>query len=345
MPPHYFGRSSLDVKGIERTFWTAPPPVDARSPAAATSAPTSVICDNEPLPLLIALHGLNSSGSRLAWWSGLDLRGPAAGFHSVFPDALKTVWDDHGCGRRDGADDAEFIARLVTHLAGTGAADPERVFLTGVSSGATFAERLARTQAIVVSGIALVVGTARVASIKSAAKVQPGFDVLLIAGTGDPILPYQGGPPRGPLAAPTMKSVSHVLVDPSGHDAVAPEALAREWAAANACVAPPVVERIGMTDEGFQVDSLRWTAASTEAPTVTLYRISGGGHGWPDGRQYLPKRFLGTIPQGWDGTALLLEFARASIARTARARSTGGPVRLTASPPSCPPSSARRETC
>jgi polyhydroxybutyrate depolymerase len=292
--------------GTERTFWTAPPLHDAGR-------------DSGPLPLLIALHGLNSSGSRLAWWSGLDRAGPAAGFHCVFPDARNTVWDDHGCGRRDGADDAEFIARLVTHVTSTGAADPERVFITGVSSGATFAERLVRTHAVTVSGVALIMGTARVASTTSTPVAQPGIDVLLVAGTEDPIVPYEGGPPRGPLAAPTMKRVGEVLVDPSGHDAVAPEVLAREWAAANACPGPPTVEPIGNTAEGFQIDRLQWPAPSDHGPAVTLYRVSGGGHGWPDGRQYLPKRYLGTIPQGWDATGLVLAFAQASNARAVRA--------------------------
>ncbi len=323
VPPEYFDRSSINVNGLERTFWT-PPDLDAgRKTTDAAPPPARRL--GEPPPLLIAFHGLNSSGSRLAWWSGLDRRGPAAGFHCIFPDALKTVWDDHGCGRRDGADDEGFIAQLVEHAAATGAADANRVFVTGVSSGATFAERLARAHAITVRGMALVVGTARVASRQATAIAQPGIDVMLIAGTDDPMLPYEGGPARGPLAAPTMRSVRNVLVDASGHETAAPEALAAEWAAANGCAAHPSVESVGLTNHGFAVDRLQWTADLPDAPAVTLYRIAGGGHGWPGARQYLPKRFLGTIPQGWDGTGVLLQFARASVAGEPRALPSHGP--------------------
>ena len=195
LPPEYFERASFDVDGIGRTYWTAP---DTASPGFGGSSAPGQGCGDRtgpPPPLLIALHGLNSSGSRLAWWSGLDRRGPAAGFHCVFPDGLKTVWDDHGCGRRDFADDPAFISRLIDHLGRTGAADPDRVFVTGVSSGATFAERLVRSGAIDVSGMALVVGTARVASCRTTPIAAGGVDVLLIAGTGDPMLPWEGAPP------------------------------------------------------------------------------------------------------------------------------------------------------
>ena len=149
----YLDRQSLQVDGLVRTYWTPPDPL-------VESVATTL---SDPPPLLIALHGLNSSGSRLAWWSGLDHRGPLAGFRCVFPDAMRTVWDDHGCGRVDGADDPGFIAALIDYFVQTGQADARHVVLTGVSSGATFAS-VARTGAIAVDGLASVNGTARVAS-------------------------------------------------------------------------------------------------------------------------------------------------------------------------------------
>ncbi len=50
-----------------RTFWLAPGP----APAA---------------PLLLAIHGLGMTGRDMAAFTGLDSRGPAAGFTTVFPD-------------------------------------------------------------------------------------------------------------------------------------------------------------------------------------------------------------------------------------------------------------------
>jgi len=47
---------------------------------------------------------------------------------------------------------------------------------------------------------------------------------------------------------------------------------------------------------------------------VVLYRIDGGGHGWPGARQYLPARLIGRTPQNLDATAIVLDFARAAAA-------------------------------
>lgn len=281
-----------------RTYWTPD------SPAGSLVAPLS-----DPPPLLIALHGLSSSGSRLAWWSGLGDRGPLTGFRCIFPDALGTVWDDHGCGRVDGADDPAFIVALIDHLAQTGQADPRRVVLTGVSSGGTFAERLVRAGAVNADGLALVTGTARVASRDHTPLAAANIDVLLIAGTGDPILPYEGGAGRGPVGRAAVKNVGDALLDGSGHDSVAPEQLMADWVAASGCRTPPLVQALAPTAENFPVVRSVWAPAAPGGPTVELYRIDGGGHGWPNARQYLPARLIGRIPQGFDATGIVLQFA------------------------------------
>jgi polyhydroxybutyrate depolymerase len=305
MPPRYLDRRALEVDGMVRTYWTPPdPPVE--SVAAVLS---------DPPPLLMALHGLNSSGSRLAWWSGLDNRGPLTGFRCVFPDALRTVWDDHGCGRVDGADDPAFIVALIDHLAQTGQADPRRVVLTGVSSGATFAERLVRAGAVNADAIALVTGMARVASRDHTPLAAANTDVLLIAGTGDPIAPYEGGAARGPLGRALVKDVRDVLLDGSGHDSVAAEQLMADWVAANGCRTPPLVQSLAPTAENVPVVRQVWASPALGGPTVDFYRIDGGGHGWPNARQYLPARYIGRIPQGFDATGIVLEFARGAFQR------------------------------
>ena len=47
-------------------------------------------------------------------------------------------------------------------------------------------------------------------------------------------------------------------------------------------------------------------AAGPDGPPVVLYRIEGGGHGWPGGPQYLPARGGGPIPRQLDATQILL---------------------------------------
>jgi len=40
---------------------------------------------------------------------------------------------------------------------------------------------------------------------------------------------------------------------------------------------------------------------------VVLYRIEGGGHGWPGDPQYLPARVIGRISRRLDATKILLD--------------------------------------
>jgi polyhydroxybutyrate depolymerase len=302
-PPTYKDRSTLDVKGMTRTYWVAPDL--STTPGADASV-------DRPRPLLLAFHGLTSSGSRMAWWTGLGPRGPQAGFLSVFPDALDTMWDDHGRGRRDGADDIAFVAALIDDLVRTKGADPDRVFLTGISTGATFLERVARSGAARVNGIALITGTARVASTAGTPISARSTPVLIMAGTADPMTPYAGGLPRGPMGRAELRTVRKTLLDPSGHESVAPEALAAEWATINNCAPVPLVEAVPRAPGTLAVERLTWVPARPESRPVVLYRIEGGGHGWPGGKQYLPPRLIGRIPQHLDGTAIVLDFARAA---------------------------------
>jgi poly(3-hydroxybutyrate) depolymerase len=44
---------------------------------------------------------------------------------------------------------------------------------------------------------------------------------------------------------------------------------------------------------------------------LVLYRIEGGGHGWPGGPQYLPARTVGPIPRQLDATQILLDMVAA----------------------------------
>ena len=54
---------------------------------------------------------------------------------------------------------------------------------------------------------------------------------------------------------------------------------------------------------------LTWSAPG--CLPVVLYRIEGGGHGWPGGPQFLPTRVTGPIPRHLDATGILLEMVAA----------------------------------
>jgi poly(3-hydroxybutyrate) depolymerase len=140
---------SIDVGGTERTFWM--PDVRPRG----------------EVRLVMVFHDRGDTGLKLARRSGLHALVTAAGMNIIFPEALERVWDDHGSGRRDGADDDLFFTTLVDHLRRRGEFGQMPPYLIGHGeNGAAFVERLAREGVHELAGVILRGGTARDASRK-----------------------------------------------------------------------------------------------------------------------------------------------------------------------------------
>jgi polyhydroxybutyrate depolymerase len=259
----------------------------------------------------MVIHGSGLSGQVMSDWTGLGMRGPAAGFLTVFPDASKEIWDDAGKGRLDGLDDAGFISGLLDHLISSGLAQQRALFLVGLSNGASFAERLARHGVVTPEGLVLVAGTARELSRRMAPKPARATAVLMLEGTSDPLVPYAGGRVRGPLAWIARGRSSRLLIRADQRDTAASEIVAADWAMSNGASGPPTVEQVSGDFGRVVIERLTWHAPG--AYPVILYKIEGGGHGWPGGPQYLPAVLIGRVPRAFDATGVVLDFARATV--------------------------------
>lgn len=290
--PSVLERRSIRVQGIERTF------------AVARGAPPSA-------PLLLVFHGMGINGAVTAEWTGLARRGPAAGFATVFPEGLHEMWDDTGFGRSDGIDDAGFIGVLIETLTGDGTVRGDHTILVGFSNGATFVEYLARHGIVKAHGIVLVAGTSRVVSGTPAMRPVQEYAVLCIAGTADPNVPYGGGRASGLTGLIARRRVRRVLLRAEGRESVGPEVICTDWALANGCGPEPVVDVLASNASDVPVERLTWSAPG-RLPVV-LYRILGGGHGWPGGPQYAPRLLIGRISKTFDATGVALDFAGSLI--------------------------------
>ena len=266
----------------------------------------------------------------MAWFTGLAGRGPAAGITTVFPDGWKGAWHPaRPPARQPDLDDALFLAELARHLEGLGAARSWPVFLAGISQGARYAEHVARNGLLPVTGLFLVAGTALQSSRRMAPVPQLRASVVLVMGTGDPTSPYAGGRlTRRGISGRILKrrAVSHGELP--GEDIVAgAEAVVADWAMANGItasgitgnaitgtggIARPSIEELPMAPGDLPVTRKTWTRPGCHPST--LYRIDGGGHGWPGGPQFMPARAIGPITKHLDATGLLLDMAQRETA-------------------------------
>ncbi|HEY1618531.1 MAG TPA: hypothetical protein VGG25_12990 [Streptosporangiaceae bacterium] len=291
-------RGEIEVAGVRRTYWLA------RAPRSSGRAVP---------PLLMALHGAGMDGRSMAWFTGLAKRGPAAGITTVFPDGWKGAWHPARApaGQPD-LDDAWFLNQLAGHLEGLGAARSWPVFLAGISQGARYAEHVARNGLLPVTGLFLVAGTALESSRRLVPVPQLRADMILVMGTDDPTSPFGGGRlTRRGIAGQISKRRAVRHGELPGEDIVAgAEDVVADWAAGNGItvsgisvtgsIARPLIEELPLAPGELPVTRKAWTRPGCHP--ATLYRIDGGGHGWPGGPQFMPARVIGPVARHLDAT-------------------------------------------
>jgi polyhydroxybutyrate depolymerase len=253
------------------------------------------------VPLVLALHGSGGTGLGMDPLTGGTLSAEAGrrGWLLVCPDGIAKGWNDGRlpAGARDrakaGVDDVGFLSALIDRMVTDENADPSRVYVAGISNGGFMALRLALERSERIAAVAAVAaGVPRVLAERRPARP---VSVLLVNGTEDRRIPYRGG-----WMQTLGGSRGEVLSAPEG---------ARWWAERNGCVGPPKLRELPDRDPG---DATRVTL-ETHAPCgsgteVALYRVDGGGHTWPNGRQYAPRFLVGRITHDLDGTRAIFDF-------------------------------------
>ncbi|HTW83710.1 MAG TPA: PHB depolymerase family esterase [Candidatus Sulfotelmatobacter sp.] len=266
---------SVVVGGVTRTYvYHVPPTLGKR------------------VPLILVFHGHYMTGEQQSKMTHLDPLADRRGFIVVYPNGIRRGWND---GRRNkGVDDLGFLHALIATFAQRYPIDRKRIYVTGFSNGATFSEIVGCTQADTIAAIAPVSGPLA-ADMLSSCHPQRPISVLAIEGTADPLVPYGGGQvhilgfARGAVLSIRQtidfwKTNAHCTIGP------------RETAL------PPIPP-----GDGTRVTRTAF-AGCTDDAAVQLYTITGGGHAWPQGPQYLPKAVVGIASTQLDADGAIVDF-------------------------------------
>ncbi|GAC1437259.1 MAG: hypothetical protein NVSMB51_10690 [Solirubrobacteraceae bacterium] len=132
--------------------------VDGQDRSAHLHVPFAGLLPGRRVPLLLALHGSRGSGALMEAFSGFSMLADRFGFLAAYPDARGSQWAIHDSGAR-GAEDVEFIHRLIDSIAERYCVDRTRVFVAGVSNGGGEAARVGCSLAGALRGVALVAGS------------------------------------------------------------------------------------------------------------------------------------------------------------------------------------------
>jgi polyhydroxybutyrate depolymerase len=220
---------------------------------------------NEPRPLVVALHGLSGTGASMRPWSGFDAVADREKFTVVYPDAVEKSWS---YGRPinlpmptiggETVDDVGFIRLLIGELVARKVADPDRIYIAGVSRGGLMAYTLACALADRIAAAAPLIHGMTEYQREDCRPVRP-VPILVLAGTRDSAFGNQGRTGR-------LLSISETM---------------GFWRTLHGCTrrTPVALPHRDETD-ATRVEVVTWTGCAS-GKQIVLYRVIGGGHQLP----------------------------------------------------------------
>lgn len=242
---------------------------------------------SQAVPVVFVYHGGGGTANGMLNLSKFNQVADREQFIVVYPQGIGRNWNDGRVtavsqAHRDQIDDLAFFDAMLQTISGEHPIDERRVFVTGISNGGIFSQFVAANRSSKIAAIAPVVGGIADPFHQRFRPSNP-VSVLIIQGTDDPLIPYAGGQ----VAAQDRKGRGSVISTEQG---------AQMWVDANGCHGEPEEQALPDRDpsDGCRVQARRWKGG-TGGTEVWLYRIDGGGHTWPNGPQYLPKRRIGSV--------------------------------------------------
>lgn len=246
------------------------------------------------LPAVLVYHGHGGSAQKMIDGTGMNAVADRHKFLAVYPEGVRSSWNDGRPGvtpaNRQGVDDVAFTSALIDELIDKHGADPERIFLAGASNGGMMTQRLACDLAGKVAGVATVIGQLSVYSKPSCSPSRP-VPMLLINGTADPVVPYNGGEiaTQGPNSA-----------------VLSTQATIGFWRERNGCRGPVVTRPL--PDKADDGTTTTVTTSPCKNP-VTLYTVKGGGHTWPGAlTQTNPESVVGLTSKDFSASEAIWTF-------------------------------------
>lgn len=223
-------------------------------------------------PLILALHGGGGDPDQFAKASGFARAATRAGFAVAFPagsgrrgDKLLTWNGGYCCGyaARQGVDDLGFLKLVIADAATRFGVDGTGVYITGMSNGSIMSETFAAKNPGLIRAVAGVSGTMDTRRTRVAGQIP----ALIIHGTADPMVPYEGGQGDTSLTRTNFASVASVV---------------------KAFLAPfgsttQTSRTIDAKDDGTSVIVTDYAAGGQVV--LRLMTVEGGAHHWPGGRK------------------------------------------------------------
>ncbi len=253
------------------------------------------------LPILFGLHGGGGTNKNTIPFYNLNCLADKNNFIVVYPNAIAKSWTIPGFSTREkGADstvdDVHFISVLLDTIIRHYKGDSTKVFTTGISRGGEFSLYLAYKLSKRITAIAPVCASVP-KSVLSYYSFNHSTPVLVINGTDDPLIKYDGGYGK------------YLRTDEPGEgfDMASTNDLIKKIVSIDSCNVNGTLT--GMPDndpdDGCIAQKIEYRCGNTN---VTLIKIINGGHTWAGGKQYLPKFIIGRVCRDFNAEDEIFNF-------------------------------------
>jgi polyhydroxybutyrate depolymerase len=272
-------------------------------------------------PVVILLHGLNQDGAEMARLTHFNDFADRDSIIAVYPNALGGRWTLGG-GREPGPyrrgpyrrpgiwgpgypppprsepperreaaprnQDMQFLHRMLDRLATNYPVDTRRIYAVGLGEGGFMAIRMGCNMADRIAAISMV--GAAMPRMQNCIPSRP-LPALLMNGTDDPVVPYDGGRYKDGM----MRLLSA-------------EDSAKEWARLNHCSEKPSESKLPALPGGGKDTKIYLFDACQENAQVALYSVKNGGHTWPGGEQYMTEKEVGKTSHALNANETIWSF-------------------------------------
>ena len=273
------------------------------------------------LPVVLMLHGGGGDMDGTEASTGMTAAGLEAGFMVVYPEGVGkkvlgrrfATWNAGACcgtAMQEQVDDVAFIRALIDTLVEERRADPERIYVAGLSNGGLMSGRLACALADRIAAAGPVAGS----YFDDTCQPSRPVPMFILHGTADQCVPFEGGATCGGCFDRALEEVLdrppevHVSFPCQGPAEAAAFWRAKDQCAGQGRTSQPAPDTTCVTYDGCAEDA-----------EVVACTIAGGGHTWPGGKftcnprkDYCKtyKETVGTISAFDANRALLAFFAR-----------------------------------
>lgn len=241
---------------------------------------------------VMVLHGGQGTGAKTAGMSGMSNWADQYGFLAVYPNAGERQWNDGRATTQSSINDVAFIEAVIDDLVKTHGLDRSRVYVSGISNGGMMVQKLACDSPGSFAGFAAIAANLP-AQLQGQCHPSQGSDFMFFHGTGDSVMPYNGGE----IKKSRRKGAGGAVLS-------AAQTLAF-WSDINQCSgATSTAPRLDAKQDGTSIDRSTYQGCAQD---LVSYRINDGGHTWP-GSDTPSTRIAGNTSQEVGASQAMLQF-------------------------------------